>query len=434
MTTRRSAAAGPTTSWLPRCARPACRSRAGRHRRARSPRCSPTTASSPGSRAAASSGRGRSGTAVPARRPRPRREPRAAQRRQGPRAVPAGRADGAGGAGRRDLRRRPIPVPYMLFVHGVAPEWGDRIPAVVHVDGTARIQTVDAASEPLVARMLERLRAPHRRAGRRQHQPQHRRPADGRRPARRAGVLRLGAGRPARDRPVRRAARRATARRSRREPAIGVSPAGDGRRRHPDRRPAVAGPAARGAGASGRVRGRPDGHRGRRPARTGRRRSRCPTWPPGGSRCASCRGRAGPGGGPQRRLARRAARRGSRSSTTTWCRTGRLGAALAARPRGRRRPASPAAQGRIRVPLPDGRAGRPTGSATSPGSSTARVGHRRHGVPARGARGGRRLRRALPAGLPRGRRPRAARSRARAGELVQGERAHRAPRAAGRAG
>ncbi|AEM83118.1 carbamoyltransferase family protein [Streptomyces violaceusniger] len=48
----------------------------------------------------------------------------------------------------------PLPSPYMLFVHGVAPEWRDRIPAVVHVDGTARIQTVDAAAEPLVARML----------------------------------------------------------------------------------------------------------------------------------------------------------------------------------------------------------------------------------------------------------------------------------------
>jgi carbamoyltransferase len=42
----------------------------------------------------------------------------------------------------------------MLFVHDVAPSWRDRIPAVVHVDGTARVQTVDAAQEPLVARML----------------------------------------------------------------------------------------------------------------------------------------------------------------------------------------------------------------------------------------------------------------------------------------
>ncbi|GGP94455.1 carbamoyltransferase family protein [Streptomyces roseolilacinus] len=48
-----------------------------------------------------------------------------------------------------------LPSPYMLFVHEVAPEWRERIPAVVHVDGTARIQTVDRVTEPLVARMLE---------------------------------------------------------------------------------------------------------------------------------------------------------------------------------------------------------------------------------------------------------------------------------------
>ncbi|MFV0131252.1 carbamoyltransferase [Streptomyces sp. HMX112] len=48
----------------------------------------------------------------------------------------------------------PLPSPYMLFVHDVAPEWRERIPAVVHVDGTARIQTVDPAAEPLVARVL----------------------------------------------------------------------------------------------------------------------------------------------------------------------------------------------------------------------------------------------------------------------------------------
>ncbi|MGC5341534.1 carbamoyltransferase family protein [Streptomyces sp. DT24] len=48
----------------------------------------------------------------------------------------------------------PLPSPYMLFVHEVAEEWRSRIPAVVHVDGTARVQTVDSATEPLVARML----------------------------------------------------------------------------------------------------------------------------------------------------------------------------------------------------------------------------------------------------------------------------------------
>ena len=56
----------------------------------------------------------------------------------------------------------PIPSPYMLFVHRVRDTWRDRIPAVIHVDGTARAQTVDPADEPLVARML---RAFERRTG-----------------------------------------------------------------------------------------------------------------------------------------------------------------------------------------------------------------------------------------------------------------------------
>jgi carbamoyltransferase len=55
---------------------------------------------------------------------------------------------------RQIFSRGPVPSPYMLFVHDVAPEWRDRIPAVVHVDGTARIQTVDPADDPLLARML----------------------------------------------------------------------------------------------------------------------------------------------------------------------------------------------------------------------------------------------------------------------------------------
>jgi len=50
--------------------------------------------------------------------------------------------------------RGPLPSPYMLFVHDVDSAWRDRIPAVVHVDGTARVQTVDPVDEPLVAQML----------------------------------------------------------------------------------------------------------------------------------------------------------------------------------------------------------------------------------------------------------------------------------------
>jgi carbamoyltransferase len=42
-------------------------------------------------------------------------------------------------------------------VHDVAPEWRERIPAVVHVDGTARILTVDRDTEPLRGRLLDRF-------------------------------------------------------------------------------------------------------------------------------------------------------------------------------------------------------------------------------------------------------------------------------------
>jgi carbamoyltransferase len=49
----------------------------------------------------------------------------------------------------------PLPSPFMLFTHRVEDGWRRRIPAVVHVDGTARIQTVDPATEPLMARVLE---------------------------------------------------------------------------------------------------------------------------------------------------------------------------------------------------------------------------------------------------------------------------------------
>lgn len=52
------------------------------------------------------------------------------------------------------FHRGPLPSPYMLFVHEVDPAWRDRIPAVTHVDDTARVQTVDSADNPLTARLL----------------------------------------------------------------------------------------------------------------------------------------------------------------------------------------------------------------------------------------------------------------------------------------
>jgi len=47
-----------------------------------------------------------------------------------------------------------IPSPYMLFVHDVRVGWRERIPAAVHVDGTARAQTVSPEADPLTAELL----------------------------------------------------------------------------------------------------------------------------------------------------------------------------------------------------------------------------------------------------------------------------------------
>jgi carbamoyltransferase len=48
----------------------------------------------------------------------------------------------------------PIPSPFMLFTHRVRDGWAERIPTVVHVDGTARIQTVDRTTAPLMHRCI----------------------------------------------------------------------------------------------------------------------------------------------------------------------------------------------------------------------------------------------------------------------------------------
>ncbi|HSK09627.1 MAG TPA: carbamoyltransferase C-terminal domain-containing protein [Vicinamibacterales bacterium] len=46
------------------------------------------------------------------------------------------------------------PSPFMLFVFDVQPDKADRIPAVRHVDGTARIQTINRAQHPLYYDLL----------------------------------------------------------------------------------------------------------------------------------------------------------------------------------------------------------------------------------------------------------------------------------------
>ncbi|KAB1650591.1 carbamoyltransferase [Pseudoclavibacter endophyticus] len=52
------------------------------------------------------------------------------------------------------FRGGPIPSPYMLFTHEVLPEWRERIPAVTHVDGSARIQTVSDEGNAGIAALL----------------------------------------------------------------------------------------------------------------------------------------------------------------------------------------------------------------------------------------------------------------------------------------
>jgi len=49
--------------------------------------------------------------------------------------------------------------PFMLFVYDVRPEQAARIPAVCHVDGTARIQTVNRAQHPLYYDLLRAFQA-----------------------------------------------------------------------------------------------------------------------------------------------------------------------------------------------------------------------------------------------------------------------------------
>ncbi|WP_329538705.1 carbamoyltransferase N-terminal domain-containing protein [Streptomyces sp. NBC_01358] len=47
-----------------------------------------------------------------------------------------------------------VPDPYMLFEHEVRPDWQNRVPAVVHLDGTARVQTVGPRDDPFVFEVL----------------------------------------------------------------------------------------------------------------------------------------------------------------------------------------------------------------------------------------------------------------------------------------
>lgn len=49
--------------------------------------------------------------------------------------------------------------PFMLIAKNVRPEWRDKIPAIVHVDGTARVQTVREETNPTLYRLLKEFDA-----------------------------------------------------------------------------------------------------------------------------------------------------------------------------------------------------------------------------------------------------------------------------------
>ena len=51
-----------------------------------------------------------------------------------------------------------VPDPFMLFDHDVRDEWLDRIPAVVHLDGSARLQTISRADNAVVYGVLAAYR------------------------------------------------------------------------------------------------------------------------------------------------------------------------------------------------------------------------------------------------------------------------------------
>ncbi len=52
--------------------------------------------------------------------------------------------------------------PFMMHVVKVRPEWRERLPAVTHVDGTGRLQSVDKAGNPLYHALIEAF---HRKTG-----------------------------------------------------------------------------------------------------------------------------------------------------------------------------------------------------------------------------------------------------------------------------
>jgi carbamoyltransferase len=48
--------------------------------------------------------------------------------------------------------------PFMMHVVKIRPEWRERLPAVTHIDGTGRLQSVDADSNPLYYRLIKAVK------------------------------------------------------------------------------------------------------------------------------------------------------------------------------------------------------------------------------------------------------------------------------------
>ena len=44
--------------------------------------------------------------------------------------------------------------PFMMHVVKIKPEWQKRLPAITHVDGTGRLQSVDKLSNPLYYKLI----------------------------------------------------------------------------------------------------------------------------------------------------------------------------------------------------------------------------------------------------------------------------------------
>ena len=165
---RRSAIARSTTSTRRGCQIVHVR-RARRRVRLDGASASPTARSSAGSRAAWSGARGRSATAAswPTRaaptcaRSSTRRSSSA--RSSGPFA-PSVLEEAHG-----EYFVGSVPDPFMMQVYPVRAEKQAVIPAVTHVDGSGRLQTVNREGEPALLGADSRVRARNRRAGRPEH-------------------------------------------------------------------------------------------------------------------------------------------------------------------------------------------------------------------------------------------------------------------------